>query len=96
MAGAEFTAFEVLSVGTSSTGFTAATYGSSDHAHVTVEGTAVRFRMDGSAPTSTTGSKLEVGDVLILQNKDEVSRIRFISATGSTASLHTNFGKAVA
>ena len=90
-----YTAFEALAVTTTSLGFTAGTYGNADYAVIHHNGTPnVRFRVDGGAPTGTSGLLLEWGDELRLENRDEVVNTRFITASG-TATLMANFGKRI-
>ena len=92
MASAQFFAFENLTVSTSSVGFTAATYGNANFAHVYIDVADVRMRLDGGAPTASVGVPLAVGSEVILENKDELTRVRFIRDGGTDAVLQTNFG----
>ena len=92
MAAVQFHAFEALSVSSTSLGFTAATYGGANYAHVYVDIADVRIRMDGGAASTTNGIPLRVGDEVLLENADEVSRARFIRDGGTDATLVTNFG----
>lgn len=55
-------------------------------ARVYVETAAVRYRLDGTNPTTSVGEPLAVGDRLYLENGNDISRARFI-ATSTTASL---------
>ena len=88
----QFKAFEALTVSTNSVGFTVATFAANDSVFVTVEDAAVRFRLDGSAPTSTVGHLLEVGDVLELETMGELATARFIRRDGLDATLQSSFG----
>ena len=92
MSAVQYSAFEALSVSTSSVGFTTATYGRVDHAIVMVEGGSVRVRFDGTAPTASVGYILDDGDTLELESDNEISHARFISVDGGTITLHANFG----
>ena len=87
-----FKAFEALTVSNSSVGFTTATVGVNDHAFLTVEDAAVRFRLDGSAPTATVGHELDEGDTLRLESMNEVSNFRAIRRDGVDATIQASFG----
>lgn len=89
-----FDAFESLTVSTSSVGFTAGTVGSNrNKALVTVETAAVRFRLDGTAPTASVGLVLEDGDALILDSQPQLQNVRFIRRDGVDATLRCAFGR---
>lgn len=83
--------YEDLTVSTTAVGFTAATRGQADYAHVTVETAAVRLRVSGT-PTSTSGRALEVGDSVELFGKGDVADALFISRDGVSATLRCHFG----
>lgn len=88
-----FHAYENLSVTTASTSFTAATYGTvCTYAEVVCETGAVRFRLDGTAPTASSGVILYPGEMLVLDGRDQVTRANFISKDGVTATLRSHFG----
>ena len=93
--GPQFDAFEALTVSTVAVGFTAATIGSDrPHAHVIVEGNAVRYRIDGTDPTTTVGTVLEPGDELILDSTHDLVNIRFIRRDALTLrSIVTSGGR---
>lgn len=82
--------FETITVSSSSIGFTAATIKTfreggtarrAVRALLTVEGDKIRFRMDGSAPTSTVGHILEVGDNFVVEGDQNIENFRMIRAT---------------
>lgn len=50
-------------------------------ATISVETDQVRYRMDGTDPTSSVGHLLGIGDVLFLNSEDDIRRIRFIRVT---------------
>lgn len=85
--------YEQLSVTGTAVGITAAVRnpaggGQMTRCEVRVEGTAVRFRDDGTDPTTDLGSPLDVADVLTVSPHERVRAIRFIrSASSGTASL---------
>lgn len=92
MAATQFSSSESLTVGSTSVGFTAATYGQSNFAHVTVEVADVRMNLNGAAATTTNGIPLRPGDEVILESTDEVSRARFIRDGGTDATVTVQFG----
>lgn len=75
--------FESVTVDNTSTRITA-TVGVLDahRAVITAEGGQMRFRYEGTAPTSTVGHVLNAGDRLILEGRANVDRFRAIR-TGS-------------
>lgn len=95
MSGKAFFAYEDLSVGSTATGLTAATYGTGDYAMILVEGGPVRFRMDAGTPTASVGDTLEVGDRLELFGTDEVTRVKFIRRDTTSATLRCNYAKVI-
>ncbi len=56
-----------------------------------VAGVAVRFWLDGSTPTSTTGHFVAPGDQVALENGNEVVNAKFIESGGSGAVLQVTF-----
>lgn len=92
MPSVQFMAYESLAVSTTAVGFTAATYSGADFAHVQVEGAPVRVRLDNTAPTSAVGTRLEPGDIIKLESREEVVRFKAISADGVAATLNAQFG----
>ena len=63
-----------------------------DDALITVEAAAVRFRIDGTAPTATVGHVLEVGDVLELRGMGEIGKFQAIRRDGADATLRVSTG----
>jgi hypothetical protein len=94
LVGPQFDAFEALTVSTAAVGFTAATRGSDrPHVHVFVEGGAVRYRTDGTDPTASVGTPLEVGAQLKLNSAHDLANVRFIRRDGVDATLNSHFGR---
>lgn len=60
-------------------------------AHVTLEGSAVRFRLDGVTAHSGTGHLASAGDVIDLQGSEVISGFRVICGDGS-ATLMASIG----
>ncbi len=91
--GPAYRAYESLTVSSTAVSFTAATIPQlADYALVTVESGAVRFRLDGTAPTATVGHELEDGDVLELNQRHELVNAKFIRRDGTDATLRCSFG----
>ena len=85
--------FESLTVSTSAVSITATIIDQHhDDALITVETAAVRFRIDGTAPTATVGHILEVGDVLRLRGMGEISKFQAIRRDGNDATLRVSTG----
>lgn len=90
MAGASYFAYEDLTVSGTAVGGTAATYSNANYATILVESASVRFKF--GTPTATSGDVLNPGDRIVLESQDEVSRIKFISKDGSSATLRCHYG----
>lgn len=84
-------AYESLTISSAASGLTAATVDYASSATITVEGAAVRLRMDGSDPTATEGHEAEPGDVILLESSDELQRARFIRRDGANATLRISY-----
>ena len=93
MASVQFFATEALTVSSTSVGFTSATYGAADYAHVYVDIADVRFLANGTAATTSNGVPLANHDELILESAEEVARFRAIRDGGTDATLIAQFGK---
>ena len=94
-------AFEALSVGTTAVGFTEATMVPSTGkpaaaAFVSVEGAPIRYRADGTIPTASVGTLKNIGDEFVVWGRRDLVSIRFISQSGSTATLSTHYGRMLA
>lgn len=85
-------AYESLAVSGSSVSFTAATYGNADSVIAQVEDDAIRFRLDGTAPTASVGFVALPGAIICLNSQDMVQRFRAIRVTGDGV-LRTQFGR---
>ena len=83
--------YEDITVAATSKALTAATYSNGDYARIKVEGGAVRFRLDGGAPTASVGEALEIGAVLELFGTREISQARFIRRDATSATLRVHY-----
>ena len=91
MAREAYIAGEALAVAGAAVGFTAATFLAATVAFVQCQDAAIRYRLDGTNPTATVGLRLDPGDVLVLDFPDQISRIRFIRESGTSAVAFAQF-----
>ena len=79
-------AYESITVADAAIGFTALTYGTATHAYITVETAQIRFRIDGTNPTSSEGHILNVGDALELNSAADLVTFKAIR-TGAVSGV---------
>ena len=84
--------FESITVSATAGGLTTAAIAGLDEAIITVETAQVRFRQDGTVPTSTVGHILEVGDVLTLDSSEAMADVSFIRTGGTSGTLRCSYG----
>jgi len=89
-------AFEQITVSTVAKAFTLATYspgtkGTALLATVIVESNGVRYRKDGTAPTSSVGMPLAAGDVLYVWGSVDIKNIKFIRSGAADATLSVEY-----
>ena len=91
-------AFDQITVATSAIGLTTANvrgYGSNRFAAekviITVETAQIRWRDDGTDPTTTVGFLANVGTVLTLDNRDRIEKFRAIRTGGTSALLNVSY-----
>jgi len=78
--------YESITVADSAIGLTAAKYLDAEHAEITLETAQIRFRLDGTDPTSSEGHLVEVGDVITLNSAAQIAGFKAIR-TGSTSGV---------
>ena len=61
-------------------------------AHIQCDTAAVRFRYDGTAPTTAEGCLLSANGSVILQGEDVLNAVQFIRTTSTSASLKVTYG----
>ena len=97
----EFRAYEAITVANTSIGFTTATYVptsgdlKSHHARVAVmrlETGPIRYRMDGTDPTTTTGVLMNPLDTLVVRGEFNIRNFRAIRTTATSGSLTVHYG----
>lgn len=65
---------------------------SNNYALITSETAVVRFWLDGTVPTATTGHELGIGDILELTAADELQDVQFIRRDPTDATLRVSYG----
>jgi hypothetical protein len=83
--------YETKTVSTTAVVLTEGVYQNNTRALITVEVGSVRFRLDGTAPTTSVGHLLSTGDQLVLDSADQIQKVQFISAAGGT--LGCSYGR---
>ena len=88
--------YEAISVTDSAVGFTASKLSPSgaappQHVFFTVETASCRFRIDGTAPTSTEGHPLLVGDRVNIVGLQSLHNFRAIRDTVTSATLRVTY-----
>jgi len=83
--------YESITVATASIGLTAANLIADGivrpkRAYCTLETAQIRFRVDGSAPTTSEGHIMDIGGRLILETHEELKNFRAIR-TGATSGV---------
>lgn len=89
-------AFETITVSTTAIGFTAATYAptgeqQADMAISSFEGDDVRYREDGTDPTTTSGHKVTNGSFLTTCGRPAIGQIKFIRDNATDVTLYVSY-----
>lgn len=95
----EMFAFETLTVGAASLGFTAGTFdptsplnrGQATYAFITIEGDGISFRCDGAAATAASHDA-GTGDQIVIYGAGNIRNFRAIR-TGGDATVRVSFGR---
>jgi len=87
--------YESITVSNSAVGFTSSKYKTSVHsaqrAFVTVENAQIRYRYDGTNPTTSEGHLLSPGDVLIIEGYDNIKNFKAIRIGSNDATLRVTY-----
>lgn len=91
--------YEAVTVSTSAVGLTAAKYNSKTspgkkYALIVVESNPIRWRMDGSNPSSTEGIPQVASDVVILVGASAIAKFRAIRSGAADATLRVTYAVA--
>lgn len=92
-AGMVASGFESITVSTTAIGCTAATHAGASHAVITVEDQAIRYRVDGTDPTSNVGHEALDYDVITLASSDQIQKFKAIRRDGTDATLRVTYYK---
>ena len=92
-------AYESITVAASAIGFTLATYKTTStnaktfakRAFCTLESGQIRWRIDGSDPTSTVGHLLEIGQSLEIEETGNIDNFRAIATGGTNGALKVTY-----
>ena len=76
--------YEQLTIAGTAVSITPATYANKRGCYIRIATAEVRYRPDGTAPTSTVGVPLQVGDVLPLPNIADIPFYSFIRTTSTS------------
>jgi hypothetical protein len=85
--------YEDITVANTAKTLTAATYGASQKAFMTLETAQIRVRFDGTAPTTTVGHLVEVGDTIILDAGSQLSQFQAIRTGATSGVLRVSYFK---
>ncbi len=90
-----FATGEVVTVSGTAIGLTAATYLHATYAFVEVQAQPIRWRADGTDPTSTVGFKAIDGTLIELASYNEIVNFRAISDGGASgdATIQVHYRK---
>jgi len=78
--------YESVTVEDSAIGLTSATYLDATRAEMTLETAQIRYRVDGTNPTSSEGHPVYVSDVIILDSAAQIAGFKAIR-TGATSGV---------
>jgi len=87
--------YEAVTVSSSAVGLTSTKYNPSGHkaqvAFITVEDAQIRFRYDGTDPTSSEGHIADVGDVIKIEGYDNIANFKAIRTGSSDATIRVTY-----
>lgn len=78
-------AFERIAIDMTAGGIplTASVYLTSRYAEITIEGSSLRFTVDGTPPTATIGHAMSPNDVIRLDSHEDIVKFRAIAMAGT-------------
>lgn len=84
--------YEAITVSDTAIGLTAAKYNHKTvKAYITCEDADLRYRIDGTDPTSSEGHALASGDALTLISLVEIQQFKAIRSGGSNAAIRVTY-----
>ncbi len=84
-------AHETITVADTAVGLDANTYLNAEWAAITSETARMRYRVDGTAPTSTAGHLKGAWDTIWLNNATQIANFKAIRTGGTSATLHITY-----
>lgn len=93
----DYVAYEQITVGSSAIGFTTTLivqgngHPQANLATCRVETAQIRYRIDGTAPTSSVGTVLNDGDTFVLQGLDLLLRFQVIRTSSTSGALTCHY-----
>ena len=89
-------AFQTLTVSTTVVGFNSEIFKAglekAQRATITVETAGIRYRVDGGEPSSIVGLLVNNGDIITLDNFNEINLFKAIRSGAADATLNVDFG----
>lgn len=88
-------AFEKLTIDATAGGIalTAGTYGTRRYAVITIDDADIRFTVDGTTPTSTTGHLCSVDDIIELNSNEDIASFRAIRTGSASGVIQCSYGE---
>jgi hypothetical protein len=91
---------EAITVATTAVGFTTATYRlsvsrSATHVTLGLATAQIRYRVDGTDPTSSAGRLMEIGDEVVVTGREDIDRFRAIRTGGVSGALTATYSEEV-
>jgi hypothetical protein len=84
-------AYESKTIAATAVGLTAGTYDDAINAEMTLETAQIRIRSDDTAPTSSEGRLVEVGDTIVLNSAAQVAAFKAIRTGGVSGVLKVEY-----
>jgi hypothetical protein len=91
--GSEASAYETKTVADSAVGLTSGTYGDATKAEMTLESSQIRVRKDGTAPSSSEGHLVEIGDIIILESAADIANFKAIRTGTDSGVLKVSYSE---
>lgn len=93
LSGSKASEYEAITVDNTVGGKACATakVGTCTKAFITVETAQIRFTIDGTAPTTTVGHLLNIGDILELDSAEDIAAFRAIRTGTASATIHCTY-----
>ena len=97
----DYRAYEKLTVANASKALTATSYAPvsgtlkgrhAKSALINVETAPLRFRLDGTAPTTTEGTLMDIGDTILVRGEFNITNFHAIRTTGTSAVITVQYG----